>query len=365
MPKDALEQAFFLIAGDYSDATESSGEENTTPNGVSHAQMTDPPKRVLLMVGEPLVKYQWVTGETYRRSFSGPELDLAVEMPPQDHVEFFSVIPNNVIGNQCVQYMKRNGIFFRGHRSNDGYPMGDMTILKDGTCSYQRSRSAFASAASEIPWDKGIIRDRVPCWVHSSASSVTWSMVARYNWIAFMESAIEPKLQEGDVMVSLELDSVNCGINFEELWPLVMPYVSKLDLVILTPAEIMKLSAVAGISLNVDMSRELHKDIENWTRQMKSLLGVLKCRCICGIFPVDGYKSLAVIHQESGFAWTRPEDVIGLKFISRFMRALVMQGHPKSVDELRSVIEQIGAHSDLVTDNWELRASPSPKAQRS
>jgi hypothetical protein len=163
----------------------------------------------------------------------------------------------------------------------------------------------------------------------------------------------------------MELDSSNCGVVFEELWSLVLPFIPRINLLLLTPSEIIKLSTGAGIRLDVSESKELHTDVETWTRQLQSLLDILKCECICSVFPVDGYKSFAVTHKTAGFAWTRPEDVSGSKIFSRYIRACMMKEKvPKTPEELRSVIELIGIHSDLVTDNWEIRNTPSPKAQR-
>jgi hypothetical protein len=179
-----------------------------------------------------------------------------------------------------------------------------------------------------------------------------------------MESSFDSRFREGDVLASLELDSVNCGISLEELWQLVLPYIARLNFLLLTPSEIIKLSDAAGISIDVSQEKELHRDLDNWTRQMTALLQVLKCECVGAIFPVDGYQSLAVMHQVAGFAWTRPEDVSGMKFVAGYIRACMLKSTPKTRDELLSIVEKIGAHSDLISDNWEVRNSPSPKAQR-
>ena len=316
MPRDLLEHTFDLIAGDYSDGSSSSDEGR--PEMTEVETMTDPPSRIFIFFGEVFVRWQQI-GDMFSRSVCGTE--LAEEIGKLgSHVEFFTVLPQGVVGEEIGRRMVENEIVLRNVNLNNGYGLGDVTMFADGRSAIHRCQSGFTNHVNEFKWKDGIISDKAPCWVHASCSSFTWSEKTKVEWIEFMKAACTRGKKQSDVLVSLELDSENSGVAMSGLWNMVQPYASKLSLLIITPNDLVDLLKLVQVDENVP------DNSDGWSYQMRSLIKIIDCTCLVVAFTSDKKASLAVAHKYHGFTQSKPEDADVKAVLAKFMHAWAVTG---------------------------------------
>jgi hypothetical protein len=316
MPRDLLEHTFDLIAGDYSDGSSSSDEGR--PEMAEVEIMTDPPNRIFICFGEVFVRLEQ-RGEMFSRTICG--MEFGVEFARLgNHVEFFSVLPEGVIGDEIVKQGTDQGIEMRAVRSADGFPVGDVYVFEDGRAGIQRSQSSFVNHIGEIKWKDGIIADKTPCWVHSACSSFTWSERTGEQWATFMETACDPLRNRDEVFVIVEFDTANSRVAMSGLWKMVEPFVSRISVLVLTPGELVDLMKVVG------MEENLGENSDGWNYQMRSLSKVVDCTCIVLAFSSENMGSLAVFHKIHGFVQSKPEEVDIKTLLAKFIHSWNISG---------------------------------------
>lgn len=318
MPRDLLEHTFDLIAGDYSDGSSSSDEGR--PEMAEAEIMTDPPSRIFIVFGEIFVRWHQQDGELFSRSICGK--DMAQQLAKTgSHVEFFTVIPQGVVGDDIGAKMTQEGIVVRNVNLNHGYGLGDVTVFADGRSAIHRCQSGFANHLNEFKWKDGIISDKAPCWVHTACSAFTWGEKARNEWVEFMDSACKSgQGKQGEVIVSVELDSENSGVAMSGLWNMIQPYASKLSLLMITPNELVDLLKLVEVNENVS------DNSDGWSYQMRSLIKIIDCTCLVVGFTSDKKASLAVAHKYHGFTQSKPEDADINAVLAKFMNAWAVTG---------------------------------------
>ena len=356
MPRDLLEHTFDLIAGDYSDGSSSSDEGR--PEMTEVEVMTDPPSRIFILFGEVIVKYQQ-RGGMFDRTICGPEMDIAMELGRMgNHVEFFTVISNNMIGDEIFALITAGGIQARSIRSSNDFPIGDVSVFEDGRACVQRSQSAFANHVSEIKWKDGIIADKTPCWVHSACSSFTWSDRTRDQWTVFMESACDRGKSREDVMVSVEFDSGNSGIAMSGLWNMVKPFVSRISVLVLTPSELVDMLKL------VELEENISENSDGWSVQMRSLIKVVDCTCLVVAFSSDETASLAVFHKTHGFVQSKPENCTSKTLLAKFLHSWTVSGSIENSYHFQQLVSGTPRPTETYKSTRKSFADGSRKSQR-
>jgi hypothetical protein len=366
MSTEALRGAFRLFVGDSSSdsdlfTNESSEytDEDDVPMDVG--TMTDTPARMCCIYGDILVAFRQQSSGLFVRSIEGLEVELGLTLHAEGghYVEFFSVLPKTVLADNIVTYLKENGLKLRLNRP-DAMEFGGISQLTEMTDpdgvkvkEFQRSGSAFHRLPKPFKWEKGILHDRAPCWVHSSVSSFLWSDTGRENWIAFIENATDIRLPPDYVQVSLEFGSQQWpeGVGMETILEFSRPYMSRLTMLILTLEEFTHLVKIADPQVNNIMGTR--KTFEN---ALVSLRTMLECQTI--VVLIDKQASLAVvaIHTVAGIAWSKPvtgvsERILMGRVITAFIRTPAIKTQAdlqKSVNGICGGDSPVVPVSDLV-----------------
>ena len=210
--------------------------------------MTDEPVRCFIAFGEVFIKYTQSKDSVTKRLFSS-ELDLAVFLSHMgNYCEYFTIIPNGHYGKAIRKICNDNNVDIRYLSGEPGSHIGDMTRLENGTTIHQRQFSAFHLAEHAFPWDKGVLSDRVPVWVHSCLSSLVWSNYAMDSWRLFMAAATDDKRPRGDVYISLDLRLIDSDMSLRSMWKYIEPFMASITILFLTKEEFFEISGNGKIN---------------------------------------------------------------------------------------------------------------------
>jgi hypothetical protein len=305
MADDIFSGALRLLLGDSSEDPSLADPDDLPPQDVG--LMTDPPVRTFLAFGEPVISYEQI-GESFddtdvvlRRRLVCPELDIASALAVLgDYCEYFTVIPYGYYGDLVQTVAAQSGVHLYSLSGEAGSHISDSTNL-GGRKIYQRLLSAFNCSQFPYKWEKGIISDRVPCWVHTCLSSFVWSDNALASWTKFIESALNPKRTDpGDILVSLEIGISACEVEFSELWDFIKPHINKLYLLILSPEECLRLGDT--LQIQGPKSSELDNYEPGWNLFVNQLKSRIGCRCIAVPFVSDDASCRLVVSLEKSAA---------------------------------------------------------------
>ena len=289
--------------------------------------MTEFPRCVFLTFGEVIFKYQQIVaadedGTIFRRLVGGKELELAVAIRNGGgSCEVFTVLPEPKVFTHTDYIRRRIAGYGIGLRANfGGCPcVGDETVLLDGTRLFQRTASAFATVAHPFAWEKGIVKDRMPCWVHLGYSSIAYSDYAKENWVSLLEFVTD-STESPNCRISLELDWIACGDKpIISMWNFVEGYVSRLDLFIITPKE---LSLILSDKIIPDIEFEISCVC---LTQLRAKLG---CKCLAMVY--DEYTLFAV--HESGNVIEKTFQKTERQIIGSLIHAFVKQPNLTNVE---------------------------------
>lgn len=337
--------ALRLLLGD-SEAT-SLADPDDFPK--DQAVMTDFPSRVFIAFGEPVVRYEQL-GDSQddrdvilRRKLHCPELDMASAVAVLgNHCEYFTVIPAGPFGGLVMQSAAEAGVELRSLTGEEGSHISDCTELKNGAKIHQRLLSAFNCTPMAFKWDKGIISDRVPCWLHSCLSSFVWSDNALASWVKFVDSGTDPKRLPEDVLLSLELRTAECAVVFSELWTFVKPYVRKLYMLILTAAETVKIAAIIGLNTGSFEALELDQNEHKWTELVDQIRGRLGCTTVVVTFPSDDAAVRLVVSHAVGACIATPVAISSpTAHLAKLVHALMHVSHIQDKERLESIVSEL------------------------
>ena len=312
--------ALNFLLGESSSSDEHSSQIDPRDLTADEGTMTDTPHRVFLTFGEVYYEYLEVVGggaNQFTRRIAGAELELALELQTAGGVcELFTVLPSGPHGDSVGKYIQSSGVTLRTAASSPGPPIGDLTVTSEGERIFQRSCSAFAYVQTPFRWDKGIVTDRAPCWVHVACSSVMFSDYAKEGWVRLLENATEPKREEGEVLVSLELDSARCSAQVAKIWAFVQPYLPRLDLLLLSPSELLTILQLEQILA-----------VSDFAMGVQALRPVSGCRCIAVTVPSPDGPTLLVAHDSGAFFEKKFPTSSTERSVSGFLVKILMNQH--------------------------------------
>lgn len=346
MPAEAMKGAFRMFVGDSEDDSDflSDSSEYTDEDDVPMdiGTMTETPARLCCVYGEVFVKYAQ-DGEKlglFRRSIEGPEIQLGFSLYAEGghYVEFFSVIPKGPLGDQAVAYLKDNGLKLRLFRTEDLGGISDLTEMIDTDngvkiSEFQRIGSAFHRASKPFKWEKGILHDRAPCWVHSSVSSFVWSDTGKENWIQFMEAGTDIRLPPGDVQVSLELGSKQWPVSqtVPNVMAFIQPYLPRIALLVLTLEEFTILGAGAVMTSKKQFETSLN-----------TVRAATNCTAVAVLAERQSSIVVVLVHKEAGLVWSKPQNLSNERqVLGRLLTAFIRKPTVKTQDDLEKLINDV------------------------
>ena len=308
MGDDIFSGALRLLLGDSSEEPSLADPDDLPPQDV--ATMTEPPVRTFLAFGEPVITYEQI-GESFddtdvvlRRRIVCPELEIASALAVLGtYCEYFTVVPSGYYGELVHTVAAQAGVHVYSLSGEQGSHVADSTDLS-GRKTHQRLLSAFNCCQLPFKWDKGIINDHVPVWVHTCFSSFLWSDNALASWKNCMESAFNPKRTDpGDILVSLELRTVDCEVQFAELYDFLKPYFKKFFLLILSPQECLTLGSQLQVQGGPAKSEpELDGFEPGWNMFVNQVRAKIGCRCIAVPFVSDDASCRLVVSIDKSAA---------------------------------------------------------------
>jgi sugar/nucleoside kinase (ribokinase family) len=236
--------AIRMLLGDSEESSEVDPED--LPKDVN--TMTEEPVRCFVAFGEVFLKYRQ-SGELFTKQLFSSELDLLLSLSKLgNYCEYFTIIPSGHYGETIRSICRDSRIDLRYLSGEPGSHIGDMTRMTDGTVIHQRQFSAFHLAEHAFPWDKGVLSDRVPCWVHSCLSSMVWSNYAMDSWRLFMAAAVDDKRSVGDVCISLDLRLIDSDMSLRSMWKYIEPFMNRITILFLTREEFFEISGNGKIT---------------------------------------------------------------------------------------------------------------------
>ena len=349
MADDVFAGAIRLLLGDSEETSLADPDELPQDKSV----MTDFPNRVFLAFGEPLMLYEQMGVAAddrdiiLRRTLYCPELAMASAVAVLgNHCEYFTVVPSGHYGDLVVKSAVEAGVELRALQGEDGSHMADMTVLGNEAESirtvHQRLLSAFNCTPMPFKWDKGIISDRVPCWLHSCLSSFVWSDNALASWVKFIDTATDPKRLPEDVLISLELRTADCAVEFSELWTFVKTYVRKLYMLILTSEEAIKVAEIIGLSTAAFEGKGLDNLEREWTELVEQIRGRLGCTTLVVVFPADDASVRLVISHAVGACIATPVAISSATaHLAKLVHALMHVSHVQDRERLEAIVSEL------------------------
>ena len=310
--------------------SEESSEADPTDLSADVEVMTDFPKRVFIAFGEVTLRYTQVNARDslYRRTIICPELDVAGGVAGLgEFAEFFTVTPPGHYGELIKEIATERGVTLRCEFGEDGTNIGDSTLTAEGRVISQRKRTAFHLTPTPFRWDKGIVSDRVPCWLHTSLSSFIWSDIGIANWLAFAETSWDSKREKDDVMISVEMRSDDCDIATSELWTVIKEFVSMFSLLILTPAEVREIAALVELGTPVPSAANLNEGgLNKWKTLVGDLRKELQCQSLMVVFSDEDTTRAMISHSVGTTVTTQSSDASVSAHVAGVIHALMHAG---------------------------------------
>ena len=355
MSSDLFSGALRLILGDSEESSE------IDPEDVSRniETMTEPPARSFLTVGEVIVRLDQVASSTsvnFSRKIYCPELDVAGSLAEQGvFSEFFTVLPHGYYESTVRTMCAERGVDLRAVVAEEGSHTGDMTVLADAKNKpiHQRRYSAFHSTPPPFRWEKGVVSDRAPCWVHTCVSSFVWSDYGLSSWMKLMETCVDPKRAPHDVLTSISLRASECQVEISELWKFVEQFCSQCAVIFLTPAEAIDINGLMTKwrqnALDPDAD-DIGQNENEWMRLAAELRSNFACECVCISFPCQ----LLVAHQAAptpvatATTWLPP-----VVQMARFIHAMMVSEPITSEEMLTHLMTQIATEEDEAAEKRE------------
>ena len=353
MSGELFSGAIKLLLGDSSEDTSLVDPDDLPPQDT--AIMTDPPVRTFLAFGEPVVSYEQV-GESYedadivvRRRIVCPELELARALAVLgDYCEYFTVIPAGYYGDLVQTVTAQAGVHIYAMQGEEGSHIGDLTNM-NGRKVNQRLLSAFHCAQSPFKWQRGIVSDRVPCWVHTCMSSFVWSDCALNSWTAFMQSATDPKrTTKGDVLISLELRSRDCQVLLSELWAFLGDYMRKIFLVILSPEEAVGIAELLGLSASGLQGKQLDGYEPAWNVFANQLRGKLGSFSVVIPFESDDASCRVVVAAGGSASASQRVVCSSMTLVAKIVHSL-MHAFPKQPLDIEKLVASVASRTPQVS----------------
>lgn len=370
MADDVIAGAIKLLLGDDSEQSSMVDPEDEL---VSTGTMTDFPSRCFLAYGEPVLRFDQVNapsegkvgGDVFRRTVYSKELQLAQAVAALgNHSEFFTVLPPSPQGELVKAVCLESGTILRAAFAEEGNHIGDMTITRSGNWEtvHQRRYSAFHNKINHFRWDKGILSDRSPCWVHTSLSSFLWTENGLRNWSHLFDAAADPKRNPHDVLMSMELGSVESDAPFADLWTFVFPFLKKMYLLVITPEECLQIAAIMGLDVE-RMHTRIHGDphLQPWIPIVDTLRRKTSTKCIVVYFTQQSEDSVRfIVSHETGLTLLTPSVFTTVyAHLAKLVHAFMHVGALEDKERFQSLINDLTWSRSI--QNSRIASPNSPK----
>ena len=203
----------------------------------------------ILTFGEPLILHylqqpKFVSeGDTFF-SLGGSEINTSISLSNQNNqVYLISSLPDNELGKEFLNILQQNSIQTQYiHLSPEHQMIGSMYV-KDNHVIYQRQYTSF-SFLNLINVDIESVYEQSFDWCHLTGITPLLSVGSCLIWKELIESCFVSQ-----VPISLDLNYRPSLSNFEHLWSLVTPFLSKLELFIISVSDISLIAKVEQLEL--------------------------------------------------------------------------------------------------------------------
>jgi hypothetical protein len=349
MAEEVFAGAIKLLLGDESeDSSLVDPDEGLITVGV----MTDFPARSFIAYGEAVVRFDQISSgedQIFKRRIYSPELDLASSLASLgSHCEFFTVIPPGTLGELVRTVCQESNVVLRPVLAEEGNHMGDMTVTRSQDDEYrqtvhQRRYSAFHNTTAHFRWEKGILSDRAPCWIHSCLSSFVWTQNGLGHWTRLVEAALDPKRSPEDIFVSLELRSSECAAPFPEIWKFLLPVVSKMYMLILSPEEVLQVVSIMGIeSAKMRGRTSGDADVQPWVPLVDTLRRKIHAKCIVVPFLYRAESVRFIVSHDIGLTLVTPNAFTTVTaYLAKLVHALMQVGALEDKERFQSLINDL------------------------
>ena len=377
MADDIFAGAIKLLLGDESEEV-SLGDPDE--DFVSVGTMTDFPARCFIAYGESVLRFDQVSTSThsreeqvFKRRVYSPELDLATALALLgDHTEFFTVLPPGPLGDLVSAECIEASISIKAALADEGNHMGDMTLTRSQNGEYQqivhqRRYSAFHNTTNHFKWDKGILSDRAPCWVHTSLSSFVWTENGLGNWVRLVEAVFDPKRATEDVLMSLEIKLHECDAPFSAIWKFAMPFARKMSMLILTAEECLLIASSLGVATDYLRGKSSsYTDLQPWANLVDSLRLKIECKSIVVPFVHHSESVRFVVSHEIGLTLVSPTAFSSAQtHLAKLVHGLMHMGSLEDKERFQTLINDLNWSISGPTSEFGSPRSPERKVRRS
>eukprot|EP00041_Stephanoeca_diplocostata_P026028 m.693765 g.693765 ORF g.693765 m.693765 type:complete len:614 (+) comp22875_c0_seq8:154-1995(+) len=212
----------------------------------------------LVGFGEAMIRFAPVSdpgenGQTFLRSVGGDELNVCVDLakldtPDATHPapQWVSVLPTGPLGDLVAESGERVGVSLAHTKRIPHSDIGIFTVLPElKTVHYQRRNSAFAKhVPASFDWQSILAPkpDGTRHWLHVTGITPLIAESPRLSWTLALQAACEL-----GVPVSMDFNHRKQLGTLSELWAVVLPHLSQLEVLILSVGSMVELAGLCGI----------------------------------------------------------------------------------------------------------------------
>eukprot|EP00041_Stephanoeca_diplocostata_P026027 m.693728 g.693728 ORF g.693728 m.693728 type:complete len:312 (+) comp22875_c0_seq5:154-1089(+) len=216
----------------------------------------------LVGFGEAMIRFAPVSdpgenGQTFLRSVGGDELNVCVDLakldtPDATHPapQWVSVLPTGPLGDLVAESGERVGVSLAHTKRIPHSDIGIFTVLPElKTVHYQRRNSAFAKhVPASFDWQSILAPkpDGTRHWLHVTGITPLIAESPRLSWTLALQAACEL-----GVPVSMDFNHRKQLGTLSELWAVVLPHLSQLEVLILSVGSMVELAGLCGIPVRV------------------------------------------------------------------------------------------------------------------
>ena len=203
----------------------------------------------ILTFGEPLILHYLQhpklcsEGNSFY-SLGGSEINTSISLSKQNNqVYLISSLPDNQLGKEFLNILQQKCIQTDYIYLSSQHQLIGSMYVKDNQVIYQRQYSSF-SFLNLINVDIESISEQSFDWCHLTGITPLLSVGSCLIWRELIESCLVSQ-----VPISLDLNYRPSLSNFEHLWNLVKPFLSKLELFIISVSDISLIAKIEQLEL--------------------------------------------------------------------------------------------------------------------